>query len=438
MRRSLVVDLSGAQCLDPAAAAMAQLTGELGAALLRVPGLVRALLLNPALPLPGSLHRDLLSSPLLGWNSASALRRAAAEGPIAYLVPVPPGLEPGTTLLPQAVAEREIPLVMVWHGGRLLSDDARGRGPVALSQAALELYRHADLVLSTETAGHNDVEAWSLHPARVLDLVTAGRNEPSATEIVAGVLAAMDRLATAPGPWSLSGEGGRGSGRMHLALVAALPPSPAPSAPWSAALADALAGRCRLDVFSDGPRDDAWLDRLGARCLPVAALARHGLAPSYDAVVHVVGSAADDLPALRSARRVPGVVWFHDLHLAEPHRAEAATAPELAAVLRRVVADRAPAPVVEALERGDAGAFDAVAERRYGLLLTGEVMREARAAVVGSNVQARRLRLDQGASAPCPPIWVIDPRDPSMAAARLLEFVRELATTAPPHSETAA
>jgi len=180
-----------------------------------------------------------------------------------------------------------------------------------------------------------------------------------------------------------------------------------------AGLTAALASRCALDVPD------------------VEALARPGVAAGYDAVLVLLGGTAADAPVLRVARRVPAVLWLRSLALAEPHRAEAAAGaapgPALAAALRRCCADRAPRPLLERLDSGDASAFDAAAERRYGLLLTAEVVREARAVVVSSAADTRRLRLDLGPRARVPSITVIDPADDSAAAAALLTLLSSLA-----------
>lgn len=397
----LLVDLSAAQRPQPDRAA--RWVGELAAALLEIPGAVRALLLDPSLPLPGSLHPAVFSSPLLRWNTATELRRAAAAGPVAYLVPAPPGLVPGATLLPAPVAAGELPLVMIvpprWP-------DAAG----PLAAMGRTLYEHADLVIAPQDADLADIEVEAKRVAVLPEL--GARAIVDAVQALAGTAAAD------------------GGARLRVALVGALPPSPAPSASFMAQLAEALAPRCRLAVASDDPVDAAWLERLDVELHSVDALSRGGLAWSYDAVVHVVGSSADDVAALRSARRLPGVLLLHDVHLATPYRVEAGAAATpaaaLAALLRRVYADRAPAPLLAALDAGDASAFDAAMEQRYGLLLTGVVVRQARAVMVGSHAAARRVRLDQGASAPCPPIVVTDLDDAGAAAHALLLHVASL------------
>jgi hypothetical protein len=125
------------------------------------------------------------------------------------------------------------------------------------------------------------------------------------------------------------------------------------------------------------------------------------------------------------------VLWLGDVALCEVHRVEAAGSPQpaaaLAATLRRMYADRAPQPLLGALDGGDAGAFDAAAERRFGLLLSVDVVRGARTVVVPSVAAARRLRLDQGANGPCPPILVVDPDDAMAVADAVLSSLTSAA-----------
>jgi hypothetical protein len=210
--------------------------------------------------------------------------------------------------------------------------------------------------------------------------------------------------------WDTATERRRVSGRVATSLRVALVHA---GGRESAGLAAALASRCSLDVPD------------------VDALVRPGAAAGYDCVVVLLGGSAADAAVLRAARRLPAVLWLRSLALAEPHRAEAAAGaapgPALAAALRRCYADRAPRPLLQRLDGGDASAFDAAAERRYGLLLTAEVVREAHAVVVSSAADARRLRLDLGPRARVPSVTVIDPADDSAAAAALLALLSTLA-----------
>ncbi|HZS15749.1 MAG TPA: hypothetical protein VFC09_14230 [Candidatus Dormibacteraeota bacterium] len=313
----LLVDVGAAQRPGTAGAGFVE---ECAAALLARGDAVRALLLDPGAPIPGTLHSRVLGSGLLRWNTASEVRRARSGGPCVYVTF-------GEAAVPPHVERLGVPVV----------------------------------VMATGDAA----------PAEV------------AERVVALALRAGDVAAAGP---------------MRVAFVAA-------ASPRNRALAGALARRCEVDTFAGG------------------ALAGTVSPAEYDGVVHALSGDGGDLEVLRSARRLPGVLWLHEVSLADVYRAEARTAVGLAAVLRRLYGERAPAPALEALDRGDALGFDPAAERRYGLLLSSEVVRGARAVVVPDERAARRLRLDQGAGGPCPPISVCDVSDPDAAATHLLSLL---------------
>jgi hypothetical protein len=317
----LLVDISAAQRAGEAGTTPVE---ECAAALVAMPGVVRALLLDPSAPIPGSLHTRLFGSGLLRWNTAAEVRRAAASGPLAYVTFA-------EAAVPAHVERLGVPVVTVRAGGA----------------------HAAGLVLAAARGLRVDV--------------------PS---------------------------------RLRVAVVAVMPPSLGPCAAVNARMVAALSALCDVDVIGD------------------ESLVGTARAAAYDAVVHLLGGAAAELPVLRSARRVPGVLWLHGVALADVHRSETAGGADMAALLRRMYADRAPSPVLDALDRGDVGGFDGAAERRFGLLLTGDVVRAAHAVVVPSEAAARRLRLDQGANAPCPPLSVCDASsDAEATASHLLSVI---------------
>lgn len=93
-RPRLLVDLQGCQDIRNGDRGIGRYIAGLATALQRVPDAVGALLLNPQLPFPGHLPDELLESSLLTWNTADAIRVAAARGPIAYHLASP--FESGT------------------------------------------------------------------------------------------------------------------------------------------------------------------------------------------------------------------------------------------------------------------------------------------------------------------------------------------------------
>lgn len=115
-------------------------------------GAVRALLLNPSLPHPVTLDPELVESGLVGWNTATAIRNAADEGPFAYHVmsPFEVSSPPGTVVSPHVV-RGEIPLVVTLYDlVPLAMPEAYLDNPYfeARYRARLELLRVADVLLA--------------------------------------------------------------------------------------------------------------------------------------------------------------------------------------------------------------------------------------------------------------------------------------------------
>jgi glycosyltransferase involved in cell wall biosynthesis len=104
--------------------------------------------------------------------------------------------------------------------------------------------------------------------------------------------------------------------RLRVALVGPFPPSPAWIAGYNAQLADRLAGHCDVDCFTE-PLEAGAVRRASRpyRTFPVAAFGPTLPPASYDAVLYTVGTEPDD--AYRLALTYPGVVWLHDLALAD-------------------------------------------------------------------------------------------------------------------------
>ena len=105
--------------------------------------------------------------------------------------------------------------------------------------------------------------------------------------------------------------------RLRVALVGPFPPTPSWTASYNARVADRLARHCELDCFTEPL--DARSARPGTsrayRMFPAAALGSRLTPAAYDLVLYVLGSAPDD--AYRLAHEYPGVLWLHDLTLAD-------------------------------------------------------------------------------------------------------------------------
>jgi glycosyltransferase involved in cell wall biosynthesis len=105
--------------------------------------------------------------------------------------------------------------------------------------------------------------------------------------------------------------------RPRVALVGPFPPSPSWSAGCNARLAAHLASRCELDCFTEpfDARSDRSRPSRAFRMFPASALGPTFTPAAYDAVVYTVGATPDE--TYRLARTYPGVVWLHDLALAD-------------------------------------------------------------------------------------------------------------------------
>ncbi|MBX5491944.1 MAG: glycosyltransferase [Chloroflexi bacterium] len=142
---------------------------------------MRALALNPLLPFPGHLPAELLASPLLTWNTATAFRHAQRQGPVAYYVMSPfegvpryttrPTVE---TLLPPHALQPDVPLVMtlydlipLYEPQYYLADPGTARR----YHIYLEMLRQAHLVLAiSEYSRREGIRLAQLDPERVVTI----------------------------------------------------------------------------------------------------------------------------------------------------------------------------------------------------------------------------------------------------------------------------
>ena len=126
--------------------------------------------------------------------------------------------------------------------------------------------------------------------------------------VVERVLAACARFSDQPP---------RRPPRLRIALVGPFPPARSWSAGYNAQLAEHLAPYCDLDCFAD-PADARALGprTRGFRMFPADAFG-HALSPgAYDLVLYTIGPTRDTAYRLLT-RTYPGVVWLHDLTLAD-------------------------------------------------------------------------------------------------------------------------
>jgi glycosyltransferase involved in cell wall biosynthesis len=128
------------------------------------------------------------------------------------------------------------------------------------------------------------------------------------SRVVDRVLAACERFSEQPPHRPLS---------LRIALVGPFPPDRSWSAGYNARLAEHLARHCDLDCFAEPSDARALGPRLrGFRMFPAETFG-HALSPgAYDLVVYTIGPKRDTAYNLVE-RTYPGVVWLHDLSLAD-------------------------------------------------------------------------------------------------------------------------
>ena len=150
----LVLDLQATQSTAHAERGVARYVKEHVRALRRR-GEGEALLLNPHLPFPRRLEQDLLTTPLLQWNTQSVLRAIAerADGPLAYFWMSPFELSlRGEGDLPPHAIRGDIPTIATLYD--LIPMRMMDRPPwndeklARRTRARAEQLHHVDLVLT--------------------------------------------------------------------------------------------------------------------------------------------------------------------------------------------------------------------------------------------------------------------------------------------------
>jgi glycosyltransferase involved in cell wall biosynthesis len=174
----LVLDIQAAQDRLLPGRGIGRYVVQHAQALLAIPGLVRALSLNPRLPFPGALPADLLASPLLDWGTATTFRRARRDGAVAYHVmsPFDPVMSPPGTVPPAHTVRPDVPLITTLYDLiRITYPEVylAKRHEVALHRARLELVRRSDLVLAISAFTRREaLRLLDLDPDRVVNVGT--------------------------------------------------------------------------------------------------------------------------------------------------------------------------------------------------------------------------------------------------------------------------
>ena len=382
----LVLDLTGAQDVSQTGERRRDDVVAHARAMLRIPGLVRGLFLNPLLPFAGRLHSELLDSPLLTWADAAAFAAAGRDGPLAYHVMAPiDRFAPLHSILPEFAQDPAVPLIMTIpdHAG-LLED-----------RNQISLLKQAALVVALSSRSGEALAQVRIDAGKIAVVGEGEADAPPAWDAVAQLTAGrLDRLPP-PAPRIRVA-----AAHLRVALVGPEPPTASGIAVYNHSLVPELARRCRLDVIYTAAEPPPQV--AGVRRFPISALGRHLNPASYDAIVYTVGNSEHHHRTLEVARAHRGVVWFHDVRMGGFYRSLAdrmldnAGGPWLAEQLREMYGAR--------VTEGAATGFNGEWVVRFALGSTRQWVGLARAVVVNSRLAERLLRLDQGPDASLPPI----------------------------------
>ncbi|HWH34811.1 MAG TPA: glycosyltransferase [Acidimicrobiales bacterium] len=250
----LVLDLQATQNPAHAHRGIGRYVKEHARALI-AQGAVDALVLNPHLPFPRQLDRDLLCSPLLRWNTMSEVRAVAgsASGPLAYHLMSPFELGAHAEGEVPAHLVGEVPLVVTLYDLIPLVDPDRYAGdPERMRRYRVRagLLERADLVLAiSEHTARTAREHLGLDPDRVVTIGAgvspffgpAGPGDDP-VDLLASDLPAIDR------PFALAVAGAEPRKNTERLLEA-----------WAALPADVRdAHRLVLACQVDEPTQQAW------------------------------------------------------------------------------------------------------------------------------------------------------------------------------------
>jgi glycosyltransferase involved in cell wall biosynthesis len=215
----------------------------------------------------------------------------------------------------------------------------------------------------------------------------------------------------------------RRSRRHRVALVGPLPPAASGIADHNHRILDALAELVDLEAFVPGEARAARAEHPDVPLYAAADLLDRIDPYGYDAVVCCLGNSSGHEDTLAVCRRLPTVLWLHEvrlpaLYLADLH-GHADAADRAIPVLRRLYPHRAPETTAKELGWSVQGYADA------GLAMTSDLVAGARGVMVSSSLAARMLALDQPPHRPLPPTFVTPLAAPPPGAAATTPRNRE-------------
>jgi glycosyltransferase involved in cell wall biosynthesis len=203
----------------------------------------------------------------------------------------------------------------------------------------------------------------------------------------------------------------RGPAPLRVALVGPLPPTRSGVAGYNARLASHLAERCELDCIAEGEfeRPPTEVPARKYRVFPSRALGAVLGASNYDTILYSLANGRHHDETYELALHYPGIVWLHDVHLADLYlsyalaRFESEPSREfMLNTLRHHYRERAREDLMQSDDWTSHAAYEQAGSR-----LSAELARRSRGAIVGSARALTALELDAGPYAGLPPTWVV-------------------------------
>jgi glycosyltransferase involved in cell wall biosynthesis len=209
--------------------------------------------------------------------------------------------------------------------------------------------------------------------------------------------------------------------RHRVAFVGPFFPAHSGVAVYNSRVLDALdADDLAVELFAEKTHIGAWSSRLDLPVFPAEHLGSRINPYDYDSIVYTLGNSDFHLDTYELARRVPGIVWLHDINLVGLHfeRAKRLAWWDLMNLPNLLSPSRTPEDAMRqelALAYGDRASpyllrheplgYQAYVDR--GALMSPMAVRNARHVICNSTVAERMLRLDLGPLGQMPPCTVV-------------------------------
>lgn len=217
--------------------------------------------------------------------------------------------------------------------------------------------------------------------------------------------------------------------RTRVAFVGPFSPAESGVAVYNSRVLDALdAPDLEIELYAEETHIGAWHPRLDLPVFPAEHLGARINPYDYDLVVYAIGNSIFHLDTYELSRRVPGLVWLHDVNLVGLHFERAkriewfdrmdlpnlVAPPRTAADVMRAELHLAYGPRANPyLVRHEPLGHQAYVDR--GALLAANAVRNARHLLCNSSVAKRMLQLDLGPGGSLPPTTVLPHAVPDAA-----------------------